>query len=226
MYDRNKIEEKTKIALEMLSTIKKIKNGILRSEYIKLLAERIAVHENILLKELQNIKDSPTTNEWFLKKSESPPKQYPQAERMLVRLVLDDAEVIESVEKFLLPADFQDKRLQYIISTFIDHYKAHDSIKPHQIINFLDDDIYKKIICELTSDDTLSYKRERRDIILQDCISRIKTNCLNVRCQNILTQLKQAQINGDNDNLNCLQEEFNALMLLKRKVIANEKIRN
>lgn len=226
LHDKSKIEEKTKIALEMLSMIKKIKNAILRSEYIKLLAERISIHENILIKELQNSKDNPTANVWFPKKTETAHTQYPKAERMLLRLILDDIQVIESIENSLAPSDLQDKKLQEILLLFIERYKARIATKPHQIINYFEDEHSKKVICELTSDETLTYKQEQRDTILLDCIHRIKSNCFNLHCQDITTRLKQAQANGDTENLNHLKEEFNLLIQLKKRGHVHEKIRN
>lgn len=225
MHDKNTIEGKTKIALEMLAMIKKIKSEVMRSEYIKRLAEKINVRENVLIKELNNLRDAFSVNEAFVKKTTLVRKNtFPMAERMLLRLILDNIETLDAINETLLPSDFQDKRLESIIALFLEYYKKQPHLKPYQILNYLEDEDVKRIICELTSDETLVYKEEQRQTILTDCIHRIKSNCINIRCHNVLTQLKEAQTSGDRINLSRLQEEFNALIQLKRKGCLNEKI--
>lgn len=226
IYDFGKINEKTKIVVEMLSMIKKIKNEILKSEYIKLLAEKTSVGEETLLKELAKIKINPQTYNWSNRIEQNTPYLYPKAERMLVRLILDDTKVIEQIKNSIKPTDLQDKRLQKILEIVLGLYNSYTQLKPHQILSYIEEDSSKSLICELTNEETLIYNPESREKILYDCIKRIQSNSINLKCQNIQSKLKAAQLAGNVEYINRLKEEFNLLIQTKKRGKINEEVRN
>jgi len=223
MYDAKKINEKTKIAIEMLAMIKKIKNEVLKSEYVKLLSERISVDEDSLLKELGKIKINQTTYS-FPNAEKDINYSLPKFEKMLLKLVLDDTKITKDLKEFINPTDLQDKRLQKILELVFSLGESETKLKPNQIISYLDDEKSVKIISELTSEETLTFKSEDRNAILQDCIKRIQSNSINLKCQNMHTKIKDAQTSGDSAGVNRLMEEFN--LLIKKRGKINEKIGN
>lgn len=223
IWDVKKINEKSKIAMEMLTTIKRIKNEVLKSEYIKLLSERINVKEESLLKEIAKINLRQNTYT-----QASPEKNityaYPKAEMMLIKLVLDDSNITSNLRGFLSPADLQDQRLQKILALIFNLQDSHGQLKPNQIINYLEDEKSINLVSELTSEETLAFKSEDRNNILADCIKRIKTNSINLQCQNLHSKIKDAQSSGDIECVNRLMNEFN--LLIKKRGRINEKIGN
>lgn len=223
MYNVKKINEKTKIAIEMLTMIKKIKNEVLKSEYIKLLSEKISVGEQALLKEIDKIKIQQSTYSSTDSKEQNT-YTYPKAERMLIKLVLDDLNITRILREFINPTDLQDQRLQKILDLVFNLQDTHSKLKPNQIISYLDDEKSIKLVSELTSEETLSFKNEDRNDILQDCIKRIKSNSINLQCQNLHSRIKDAQTSGDAECVNRLMNEFNLLM--KKRGKSNEKIGN
>ena len=223
IYNVKKINEKSKIAMEMLTMIKRVKNEVLRSEYIKLLSERINVGEESLLKELAKINLRQNTY------SQSLPEKnisyaYPKTERMLIKLVLDDTNITKNLRSFISPADLQDLRLQKILALIFNLHDSQPQLKPNQIINYLEDEKSINLISELTSEETLAFKSEDRNNILTDCIKRIKTNSINLQCQNLHSRIKDAQSSGDIECVNRLMNEFN--LLIKKRGRINEKIGN
>ncbi|MBL7197114.1 MAG: DNA primase [Candidatus Omnitrophica bacterium] len=223
IYDVRKINEKSKIAIEMLSMIKRIKNEILKSEYIKLLSEKISVNEESLIKELNKINISQTTYTWS-DAGKNINNTYPKAERMLIKLIFDDAKITKDLKEFINPTDLQDKRLQKILELVFSLFDSYAQLKPNQIINYLDDEKCINLVSELTSEETLVCKTEDRDNVLQDCIKRIKSNSINLQCQNLHTRIKNAQSSGDAECVNTLMKEFN--LLIKKRGKINEKIGN
>jgi len=225
LYDISKINEKTKIAIEMLSMIKRIKNEILKAEYIKLLSERISISEESLIKELNKIKLIQTAYTWSPTVEKNRSYAYPKVERMLIKLILDDSEIIKDLKESLTTTDLQDERLQKILELVFSLNDTYSHLKPHQIINYLEDPNCKNLISELVSDETLYYDNDSRDNILQDCIKRIKINSNRLKCQNLHIRIKNAQSKEDIENVNRLKEEFN-MLIKKERGNFNEKVGN
>ena len=73
-YDPTKIEDKKKIAAELLNIISKISNKIEQSHYLQILAEKLSVDEKILAETLENAKRNESRFENKFKKSEDDPK--------------------------------------------------------------------------------------------------------------------------------------------------------
>lgn len=224
LYDLTKVNQKTTIALEMLSMLKRVKNEILKSEYLKLLAEKISIDQNSLLKELGKMKLDTANNYTQANIEINTNKSYPKSERMLIKLILEDTNITKGIKEFINPTDLQDKRLEKILELVFRLYDSYAQIKPNQIISYLDDENCINLISELTSEETLICEAENRDNIIEDCIKRIRLNSINLKCQNLHTKIKNAQSEGDSECMNKLMKEFNILMKERGKF--NEKIGN
>ncbi|MDD5354982.1 MAG: DNA primase [Candidatus Omnitrophica bacterium] len=226
LYDTKKINEKTKIAAEMLSMIKKIKNEILKSEYIKMLAEKISVSETSLMKELNKIKlNTFQTNYDYAVTEKHAVAVHNKPEKMLVKLILEDAQIIERLKGNISPGDLQDKRLQKILDLAFNLYESHQQLKPNQIINYLDDQECIDLISELSSEETLICELNNRENIIKDCLRRIESSNAELRLKNLQSQIKNAEEKGNPESLDKLRNEFNILMKKKGKS-GNEEIRN
>jgi len=222
-YNKNKPWEKTELAIEMLTTIKKIKNEILKSEYIKKLSERLKIDEQNLITELQRIKslDSKYIDRFS---AETKTKHYTpinSTEHMLIKLIIDDTNTLKQIKEFIEPDELQDELLRNILKIIFDLDNKHNQIKPNQLISYLDDDISTRIISQLSSEDTLAYENKNREILLQDCIKRIKSNSILLACQNLQEEISSAQKEGNSQSLNRLMKEFNTL--IKKRSLLHEK---
>jgi DNA primase len=80
-YDATEIEDKKKIAAELLNIISKISNKIEQSHYLQILAEKLSVDEKVLVETLENAKKSEPRFENRFKKSEGDPKILDAANR-------------------------------------------------------------------------------------------------------------------------------------------------
>jgi DNA primase len=226
IYDVKKANDKTKIAVEMLSMIKRIKNDILKSEYVKLLSEKISISENSLLNELNKIKITPSQisyNAMPTMKQINP--AYPKAEKMLIKLILEDAQIIKNIKDHIGPFDLQDKRLQKILELAFQLHDSYKNLKPNQIINYLDDNECSRLISELSSEETLTCETDDRENIIKDCLRQIESNNAKLKCHSLQIQIKNAEEKGDTEQVNRLISEFNKLVKKKGKP-NNEEIRN
>ncbi|MGE5197405.1 MAG: DNA primase, partial [Deltaproteobacteria bacterium] len=112
-------EGKRKIASEMLITIKKVTNAILRSEYIKNLSEELGVAQHYILEEFNKIKDGKTYSDAVTLPKNKLPDINP-TEKLLVKLMLEEHDLINRIRQHLEPADFQDERTFRIVSTMFE----------------------------------------------------------------------------------------------------------
>jgi len=221
-YDVKKANDKTKIANEMLVMIKKIKNEILKSEYIKQLSERIKVDQTTLLKELNKIRSDKSIFE--TEKAQNSSYIFPKNEGMLIKLIIEDAQIANEIKDFIDPSELQDARLRKILALAFKLYDTHPQFKPNQLITYIEDENCVNLISCLTSDETLACATEQRNDIVIDCIKRIKSNNINNACKNIQEKIKNSQKDGDLKCVDSLMTEFNLLIKQRREL--NEEIRN
>jgi DNA primase len=207
-HDGHNIEEKVKIASEMLLTINKFKNAVLKSEYIKRLAQNLDLEEGALLQELKKVKeDRPYSN--LEKKAQQKPNINP-TEKLLIKLMLEEKEFINRIKKSLEPADFQDERACRIISIIFDLMAQGKNIEPYNLINYFEDEDISQVVCETTLSPEIA--QENKEKIVDECIQRIKSSRLLVKRQRLQEEIKIAENLGDEEKLNRLKEEFNYLI--------------
>lgn len=209
-YNIKEPEGKARIAAEVLTTVKKFKNEILRAEYIKKVAEELKVEEQGLLAELKKIKDAnyyPDVNQTLKKQTQG----INPTEKLLIRLMLEETAIIEKIRGTLTPADFEDERACRIVSIMFELVRQGRSIKPNHLINYLEDEeLISEVICE--SELLPQMPEENKENIIEDCIRRIKSKNLRLKKQNLHEQIKQAQAQGDQARLQKLLEEFHCLI--------------
>lgn len=208
-HNLKKEEGKRKIAAEMLLTIKKVKNSILRSEYIKKLAEELNVAEHYVLDEFNKIKESKAYPDTVAAPAKKRFDINP-TEKLLVKLMLEEKELIERIRQCLEPADFQDERTSKIVSIIFDLIEQGENIEMHKLINNLQDDGVMEFICESAFMPELSL--EDKDRIVDDCIRRLKNERAKLKRQRLHDQIKTAQHLGDEESVNRLMEEFHNLI--------------
>ena len=86
-YNSKEIEGKAKIALLMLETLAKFRNAVLKSEYIKKLAQELDISEDALLQEIKKIKEDKP----YVDLREGPHKKalnINPTEKLLIKLML------------------------------------------------------------------------------------------------------------------------------------------
>ena len=208
-YDALEIEGKARICAEMLPTINKFKNAVLKSEYIKRLSEELKVGEDALLQEIKKIKPEKS----YQSLEQAPLRKdlnISPTEKLLIKLMLEEAELIESIKERLEPADFQDERLSKIVSIMFDLCSQGKSIEPRNLMNDLGENDVSQIICESTFLPEVSSQDKEK--VIDDCIQRLKNERSKLKKQRLHDQIKQAQHLGDEESLQRLTREFQYLI--------------
>jgi DNA primase len=209
-YNIEKSEDKAKIAQEMLLTINKVRNEVLKSSYLKRLAEILSVNEEALLIELNKVKDSPFVADYdrfFINRHSLTLKA---VEKMIVKLVLEEEGLIQQIKERLEITDFQDPHIRKIICSILDLDSQGKKIEVSRLMNYLDD----QAICHTLTKLCLSaecYKIDRQKAF-DDCVSRLKQETLKNKRLRLHNEIKIAERQGDKNRLEQLIKEYNCLI--------------
>ena len=209
-YNIKEAHGKSKIASEMLSTINRFDNAIIRAEYIKRLAEEIKIPEHYIIEELNKIKPCVAVrleeNKNFNKASDG----INPAEKLLIKFMLEERHLIEKIMQELSPDDFLDMRTAKIVSLMHDLFSQGKSIEPNILMNYFSEDDASQLVCESMFMPEVS--GQDREKAVNDCIARVKVQRLRFQRERLHIQIKSAQSSGDEQRLNSLIKEFHNLI--------------
>lgn len=208
-YDARKSSDKAKICAEMLPTIAKVTDAVLKSEYVKRLGERLQVNEGALLSELKKVKPDREyePSEELSSSTERSPAA--MAEKIIIGLMLDDPETIPQVKENLKSEDFADEGTRKIAEEIFESYGDGRSFKPAQLINKLAESKLDALIAEATSlTDDIKDKPKN----LSDCIKWIRCNNTKSRLSELQNLIKAAQMMGDGKRVTQLVAEYSGLI--------------
>lgn len=209
-FNCREIEGKVKIVAAMLETISKIKNEVLKSEYAKRLSQELDIGEEALLHELRKVNPAKPYSGASEAVSKKALNMNP-TEKLLIKLMLEENELIEHIRKNLEPADFQDARASRIVSIMFELMEQGRSVGPASLMSFLEDEDASRAICEsMFLPEDLS--TEQKENVVNDCIKRLKSEKLKTKKQYLHDQIRSAQQLGDEERLSRLMEEFHCLI--------------
>ncbi|MDD4980533.1 MAG: DNA primase [Candidatus Omnitrophica bacterium] len=209
-YSKKDIQGKASICSEMLPTINRFKNAILRAEYIKKLAQELDIKEEALLQELKKVKEERPYQDLNAKDTHKKALNINPTEKLLIKLMLEETELINQLRERIEPGDFQDERAHQIVSLMFELMEQGKGIEPSKLINHLHDKNIAQVICESTLLPRIP--SENKENIINDCIQRIKGERLKLRKQRLHEQIKAAQALRDEKQLHRLTQEFHSLI--------------
>jgi DNA primase len=211
-YEPKKPEAKAYIVQEMLTSLNNLKDAVLQSEYLRRLAQMLDIKEEALFIELRKVRDKRIYIPGeFIKTTSS---KINPTERLFMNLILRETELISQLKQELEPDDFQDTRIGRVFSLICELVAQGKAIEAHRLIGYLNDQESVSLISELLAVDE-GLPHNDTELVLNDCVSRIKNQRLNLKCQSLQEQIKRAQRQGDHEQLNRLVAEFRDLQHLR-----------
>jgi len=211
-FDIHQTEGKAKISAEMLPTINKFTNAILKSEYLKRLALELNVSEEALMKEAGKSAGPGNSREPEQRPAAEKPLQAANpTEKLLVKFMLEETKIISELKEKLEPGDFQDTQISRIVSLMFDFVTRGEEIKPNALINHLEDNNLSQLLRE-TSFYLPDVDYPDKDKVIEDCVQRLKKNSLIKKKNRLQQDIKRAEIDGNEDELNSLKEKFHQLI--------------
>ncbi|MFC1623884.1 DNA primase [Candidatus Omnitrophota bacterium] len=203
-------ESKAEIVKEMLSTICRVRNAVVKAEYIKKLSEELSIREEAVREELKNVKKPSKRYETRTTSYESRKViNISPAEKILARLMLEDADVVDIVRDNLQPFDFKNPDIRNLVKSLFSLDREKGFIDTTRLINYLEGKIEPNVISFIVNEE-IEIKDKKRNI--SDCIKAIKKERRDERLKDIQNRLTVAQKNGYENEARMLLEEFNSLI--------------
>lgn len=202
---------KVKIVEEMLPTVSKIENDVLKSEYIKKLSERLSVREESLWTEMHK------TSEKTWRYSESPPRgevspdiNIKPAEKIILKLILNDGnDILKEVKSRLQPQEFCSPQIVKLANYIYELDFHNEERSSSKLINRLKDKELVSLVTGILTDDEEIIDKEKT---LNDCIRWIKDDKRKQKLNFLQNQIKSYQSAGDEIGVTRLVSEYNDLI--------------
>jgi len=209
------VEGKAKIATEMLPTIYKFKDSIKKSEYIKKLAQRLDLREEVLILEYNKVGETffRRLSKAIEHKSVKAKSEYRSTEHFLLKSLLEGEGCIKETQKELSLDDFQHAEVKDVISKIYNLYEQGEEIHLGKLINSFKDSGIQNMLSQLMVKADSSVGDRKR--MHQDYLKRIKSDKLKKRVDTIKRQINEAEGKGDQLKLKELMLEFNQLKIKK-----------
>lgn len=200
---------KAAIAGEMLPTISRIENAVLRSNLVKKLAEALSVDEESIRTELKKVKPDYTMRVYTVSPVEAK-KDSKSAERMILALIFEGSKFIHQIMEKLLLEEFRDSSVRDIVKAALELSKEEKLVTPVKLMNRLDNnDAAAILISEAVSLlETISDKEK----VLTDCIAKIKKDNMQDRLQRLQDAIKTAHNSKDDGLVTRLVTEYTELL--------------
>ncbi|MDP2911376.1 MAG: DNA primase [Candidatus Omnitrophota bacterium] len=208
-FDDTEPESKAEIIKEMLSTIHRVKNAIVRAEYIRLLAQELSVKEDAVWEELKKIKDTPRHSlrsdaGQAMKKIDIAP-----AEKILAKLMMEDINIVKIVRGELSLADFKSQDIKNIAEALFSIDSEDGAVDITKLINCLGERVPHNVISCIVSEEVDMRDRDKN---VSDCIMTIKRDNKNALLKDIQSRIHVAQKSGYEQEEKRLVGEFNQLI--------------
>lgn len=215
-FDDKSIEGKAQIAREMIPTLNKFKDRILKSEYMKKLSQILNVDEAALLGESERVRDKNTFLRPTLRLNKTVDSDKPALEKMILKLMFQDMDLVSLVKKEIDLDDFRNGELRDIAAIIFELEAKGKTMATHQLMNFFSSRNLQQIISELSFDDD-NYSLEgvnlsEREKMLNECLKRIKLKRFDYRKKILHEQIVDAQGKKDEQAVGQLLREYNDLI--------------
>lgn len=208
-FDITSANGKTAVAGEILPTIARINNAIMRSELVKKLAERLSVDEDSIRSELGKVK-ADRAEPRFVAAPVAPARETKRAELMVLALILEGGDVIDRVASELSLDEFKDTSVRDVVKAVFEFRTAGTAVTPSRLMTHLGNSPEgARLVSEAASIvETLADKEQA----LGDCIARIKKDNMKDRLIGLQRAIKAAHDAKNENAVKQLVEEYNGLV--------------
>lgn len=209
-YPFAETEGKVRAAQFVLPTIAKIPDSMLRSEYVRLLAERLRLDEAAVAEELAKVKPR-TVSAVPLRQGGRPPGARLTAhgpEQLLTALVVDDPSRWATVETAGVSiADVTDPTLRRVLKVLCEMTGAQRTVTPAQVAARLSESEDDAAVAELVA---LAQATTAQEEALERCIRRLQDEAQRRLLEQLRQQIHAAQEAGHDMEVQRLLAEYQA----------------
>ena len=212
-FNINTTHGKTSIAAEMLPTIARINNAVLKSTLIKKLAEKLSVDEESIKSELKKVKGDYSERRYAAAVTEFKTHST-SAEILTLALMLEGSRVIDKIVEVLSPDEFKDSSIRDVVNAIFSFHKENKQISPSRLINYLSES--PEAAALITEAVGLSEMVGDKEKALSDCIAKIKKDNIKERMAMIQDAIRIAHNQKNDARVNELVAQYNDLIKVGR----------
>jgi DNA primase len=204
---------KAAIAAEMLPTISRISNAVMRASMMTKLSEKLGVEEGALKEELKKVKPEYGARQ-IVAKAVEVKKDARGAQDMILAILLEGGAFIEKARTLLSPEEFKNTSIRDLVKAIFDIAGEGGDINPSRLISHLNNSPEAAaLISEAASLSEMMIDKEK---VLADCIARIKKDNLKDQLEELRSAMKLAQDSNDDDRLSALIREYDSLIKINK----------
>jgi len=209
-FPKKSTEEKVRAAQFILPTIAKVPDAMLRSEYVRLLAERLNLDEAAVAQELA--KATPRTSVADVAPSlrATPAHTVAQGpERLLAALVLDEPARWQQLMSQLSLDEMTDRSLRRVLEIVAELAATNTSMSSSQLISRLSEEGLGELVALLVQ---LGQTVEAKEEALEDCLRRLHANARKRHLEHAREGIRSAQEAGDDRGVRELLTKYQELI--------------
>ncbi|MFH1593369.1 MAG: DNA primase [Candidatus Omnitrophota bacterium] len=216
-FKKNEPRGKARIVREMLPTLDRIRNAVLRSGYLKKMSEELDIDEEAIRAESKKLKADRTYRKDAKRVSEERSENY--TETMLLAMALEDTNYISRIERELGFGVFKDKVIVGVLEKILALSQKGKKITPGQLLTHFEDkeseEIISKAIC-------LADMIDDKERVISDCFRHIKRHGLKDALNNMQFKIREAEGLADTSRVDELIAEYSGLL----KGLEQDKVEN
>ena len=167
---------KARIVEEMLPTLAKIKNAVLKSSYLKKMSEALSVDEESVRAELKKVRPD-VSEAYSARVDRSEASKDNLAELTLLAIVLEDTSFIKRIEEELGFGEFKDKSISAILEKIGHVYKSGKKVTPSHLISYFEDNGIEEAVSEAVN---IGHTIRDKNKGFGDCVRYIRKRNLRV----------------------------------------------
>lgn len=212
-FDIRSAHGKASIAGEMLPTISRIENAVLRSNLIKKLAEKLSVDEESIRTELKKVKPDYSVRAYNVTPVEAK-KDAKSAEKMVLALLLEGDTFVRRAKGSLSLDEFKDSLVRDVIKAIYDLSGEEKNITAVRLMNHFDNnEDAADLISEVVN---LSETLKDKEKILSDCILKIKKDVVKDRLSRLQDEIRAAHDSNNESLVTKLVGEYSELLKVNK----------
>ena len=208
-FGGEKIRDKAAIAGEMLPTISRVKNAIVKSAYLKKLAERLGVNESALRDEMKKVKNDYSYRAVPETTDAPAPWNYVSSEIHLLGLVISDKDMFETMRTELGLHMFRDENIKKVMGVIEGIRVGDDTVSPGKVLSRLEgDERAKAAVIRAVAKADITEDGER---VFRDCMACMRKENRKEELKTLTHMLKQAEKDRNDPEIRELLMKINRI---------------
>jgi len=202
---------------EILPMIERIRNRIVRESYVKKLADRLSLKEEVILDMIMSLPHGGERRREELKQVIQK-KMYPKTEETILQIMLHFNHLVPEIAEDGVLEDFENQKLKIIAKTLKEIYFEKGALVISDILAYVEDEELRNKISEWAFLDR-TYEAASLEKTLRDCFRKIKMGKLKRDEEALLRRIKEVEKEDQQDLLGELLAKRQHLMARERDLI-------